>query len=188
MMSDSGKDEPKSFTWHSKCFLIPFGRIRRPNCAKPSVVSFQPAARTAVLMRHCHSMTYGPKEERVHIRLSVVFSLLQNRSMRFAFFFLFLLSFAVFFAEKRLLFALCCQRLIVLALTSQVCNFEKSSSNVAYPSFIRVQEVYTINVQIFFFFCINILITSKNPYMRPLLLQIIVWGVKVARNGKTVHD
>ena len=34
---------------------------------------------------------------------------------------------------------------------------------VVYYSFIRVQEVYTINVQIYFF-CINILITIKNPY------------------------
>ena len=38
------------------------------------------------------------------------------------------------------------------------------------------------------FFCINILITNKNPYMRQLLLQITVWEVKGARNGKTVHD
>ena len=38
-----------------------------------------------------------------------------------------------------------------------------------------------------FFFCINILITNENPYMRPLLLQIIAWEVKGARNGKTVH-
>ena len=34
------------------------------------------------------------------------------------------------------------------------------------------------------FFCINILITNKNPYMRQLLLQITVWEVKGARNGK----
>ena len=27
----------------------------------------------------------------------------------------------------------------------------------------------------FFFFCINILITNKNPYIRQLLLQINVW-------------
>ena len=39
-----------------------------------------------------------------------------------------------------------------------------------------------------FFFCINILITIKIPYMRPLLLQITVWEGKVGRNGKTVHD
>ena len=38
------------------------------------------------------------------------------------------------------------------------------------------------------FFCINILITNKNPYMRQLLLQITVWEVKGARKGKTVHD
>ena len=38
------------------------------------------------------------------------------------------------------------------------------------------------------FFCINILITNKNPYMRQLLLQMTVWAVKGARNGKTVHD
>ena len=38
------------------------------------------------------------------------------------------------------------------------------------------------------FFCINILITNKNPYMRQLLLQITVWEVKGARNGKTAHD
>ena len=69
-----------------------------------------------------------PKEERVHTRLSVAFSLLQNRSMRFAFFFFFFLqSFPVFFVEKKLLFAFCCQRLIVLAFTSQVCNFQKFS-------------------------------------------------------------
>ena len=59
---------------------------------------------------------------------------------------------------------------------------------VAYYSFIRVQEVYTINVQFNLFFCINILITNKNPYMRQLLLQISVWEVKGARNGKTVYD
>ena len=59
---------------------------------------------------------------------------------------------------------------------------------VAYYSFIRVQEVYTINVQIYYFFCISILITNKNPYMRPFLLQITVWEVKGARNEKTVHD
>ena len=60
---------------------------------------------------------------------------------------------------------------------------------VTYYIFLRVQEVYTINVQIYYyFFCINILITNRYPYMRPLLLQIIVWGVKGARNGKTVHD
>ena len=41
---------------------------------------------------------------------------------------------------------------------------------MAYSNFIRVHEVYSINVQ--FFFCINILITSKNPYMTLLLLQI----------------
>ena len=34
---------------------------------------------------------------------------------------------------------------------------------VAYYSFIRVQEVHSINVQIFFFFLINIVITNKNP-------------------------
>ena len=75
----------------------------------------------------------------------------------------------------------------------QICKFVgfllPSSSwllKVAYDSFIRVQEVYTIDVQIFF--CINILITNKNPYVRQLLLQIIVWEVKGARNGKTVHD
>ena len=38
------------------------------------------------------------------------------------------------------------------------------------------------------FFCINILITNINPYMRQLLLQITVWEVKGARKGKTVHD
>ena len=56
---------------------------------------------------------------------------------------------------------------------------------VAYYSFTRVQEVYTINVQIYFFifFCINILITIKNPYMRPLLLQITVCEVKGALKG-----
>ena len=59
---------------------------------------------------------------------------------------------------------------------------------VAYYSFIMVQEVYTTNVQINLYFCINILITNKNPYMRQLLLQITVWEVKEARNGKTVHD
>ena len=59
---------------------------------------------------------------------------------------------------------------------------------VAYYSFIRVQEVCSINVQIYYFFCSNILITNKNPYMRPLLLQITVWEVKGARNGKNVHD
>jgi len=51
---------------------------------------------------------------------------------------------------------------------------------VAYYSFIGVQEVYTINVQIYYFFYIDILITNKNPYMRPLLLQITVWEVKGA--------
>ena len=30
------------------------------------------------------------------------------------------------------------------------------------------------------FFCTNILITNKNPYMRPLLLQITVWEVEEA--------
>ena len=64
----------------------------------------------------------------------------------------------------------------------------ESLFKVAYYSFIRVQEVYTTNVQILFIFCINILITNKNPYMRQLLLQITVWEVKGARNGKTVHD
>ena len=60
---------------------------------------------------------------------------------------------------------------------------------VAYYSFMRVQEVYTINnVQISFIFCINILVTNKNPYMRQLPLQITIWEVKGARNGKTVHD
>ena len=64
---------------------------------------------------------------------------------------------------------------------------------MAYYSFIRVQEVYFINVQIYYyFFCINILITNKNPHMRLFLLQITVWEVKGAlkgaRNGKTVHD
>ena len=34
------------------------------------------------------------------------------------------------------------------------------------------------------FFCINILITNKNPYMGQLLLQISVWEVKGARNGR----
>ena len=38
------------------------------------------------------------------------------------------------------------------------------------------------------FFCINILKTNKNPYMRQSLLQITVWEVKGARNGETVHD
>ena len=34
---------------------------------------------------------------------------------------------------------------------------------VAYYSFIRAQEVYSINVQIYYyFFCINILITNKK--------------------------
>ena len=28
----------------------------------------------------------------------------------------------------------------------------------------------------------------KHPYMRQLLLQITVWEVKGARNGKTAHD
>ena len=55
-------------------------------------------------------------------------------------------------------------------------------------SFIRVQEVYTINVQIIIIFCINILVTNKNPYMRPFLLQITVWEIKGAQNEKTVHD
>ena len=41
---------------------------------------------------------------------------------------------------------------------------------VAYYSFIRVHEMYTINVQFNLFFSINILITNKNPYMRQLLL------------------
>ena len=40
----------------------------------------------------------------------------------------------------------------------------------------------------FFFLHQYILITNKNPYMRPVLLQITVWEVKVARKGKTVHD
>ena len=65
---------------------------------------------------------------------------------------------------------------------------ECSLFKVAYYSFIRVQEVYTTNVQINLYFCFNILITNKNPYMRQLLLQITVWEVKGARNGKTVHD
>ena len=52
---------------------------------------------------------------------------------------------------------------------------------MAYYGFIRVQEVYTINVQIYYFFCINILKTNKNPYMRPLLLQITVWEVREDR-------
>ena len=38
-----------------------------------------------------------------------------------------------------------------------------------------------------FFFGINILTRNKNPYMRPLLLEITVWEVKGERNGKTVH-
>ena len=45
--------------------------------------------------------------------------------------------------------------------------------------------VYHKCANLFIFFCINILITNKNPYMRPLLLQITVWEVKGARNGKT---
>ena len=36
-------------------------------------------------------------------------------------------------------------------------------------------------------FCINILITNKDTYMRPLLLQIAVLEVKGAVNGKTVY-
>ena len=34
------------------------------------------------------------------------------------------------------------------------------------------------------FFCINILITNENPYMRQLLLRITVWEVKGARKGE----
>ena len=48
--------------------------------------------------------------------------------------------------------------------------------------------VYHKCANLIYFFCINILITNKNPYMRQLLLQITVWEVKGARNGKTVHD
>ena len=33
-------------------------------------------------------------------------------------------------------------------------------------------------------FCINILITNKNPYMRQLLLQITIWEVKGAREDR----
>ena len=58
---------------------------------------------------------------------------------------------------------------------------------VAYYSFIRVQEVYTINKRKLNIVCINILITNKNPYMRPLLVKITVWEVKGAQNGKTVY-
>ena len=59
---------------------------------------------------------------------------------------------------------------------------------MAYYSFIRVQRVYSINVQFFFFLHQYSDNKQKNPYMRPLLLQITVWEVKGARNGKTVHD
>ena len=37
------------------------------------------------------------------------------------------------------------------------------------------------------FFGLNILITNKMPYMRPLLLQITVWEVEGARNVRTVR-
>ena len=53
---------------------------------------------------------------------------------------------------------------------------------VAYYSFTGVQDVYTINKRKLNVVCINILITNKNPYMRPLLLK-----VKGARNGKTLY-
>ena len=36
-------------------------------------------------------------------------------------------DFSCIFCRKKLLFAFCCQRLIVLAFTSQVCNFQKFS-------------------------------------------------------------
>ena len=44
--------------------------------------------------------------------------------------------------------------------------------------------MYIINVQIYYYFCINVLITTKNPYMRPLLLEIIVWELKWHETGK----
>ena len=34
------------------------------------------------------------------------------------------------------------------------------------------------------YFCINILITNKKPYMRPLLLQITVWEFKEHETGR----
>ena len=53
----------------------------------------------------------------------------------------------------------------------------------------RVEEVYAINVQIsLFFFFHHCSENNKNPYIRPLLLQITVWEVRGARNGKTVHE
>ena len=41
---------------------------------------------------------------------------------------------------------------------------------VAYYSFIRIQVVYTLTKLKLNNFCISILITNKNPHMRPLLL------------------
>ena len=43
--------------------------------------------------------------------------------------------------------------------------------------------MYTINVHIVC--CINILITNKNPYMRPLLLQIPFGKLKVYETGRS---
>ena len=60
-------------------------------------------------------------------------------------------------------------------------NTNKLQLKVAYYRFIKVKGVYSINVQIYYYFCINILITNTNPYMRPLLLQITVWKVKGTR-------
>ena len=47
--------------------------------------------------------------------------------------------------------------------------------------------MYTINKRKLNIVCINILITNKNPYMGPLLVEITVWEVKGAQNGKTVY-
>jgi len=62
------------------------------------------------------------------------------------------------------------------------------SLKVAYYSFMRVQEVYTMNVQIQPTSRINTLTTNENPYMRQPLPQTTVWEVEGARKGKTVHD
>ena len=60
-------------------------------------------------------------------------------------------------------------------------NQANNAIKVAFYSFIRVQEVILSMCK--FNFCTNILITNKNPYMRPLLLQITVWEVKGALKG-----
>ena len=57
---------------------------------------------------------------------------------------------------------------------------------MAYYSFIYEgsRGVYHKCANLIYFFCINILITNNNPYMRQLLLQITVWEVKGHETGR----